>query len=165
MVRLLQQTGGSITPMFRRNDLGEIVEVIPDRDEYVTPPRGAQCTLKISGISDVFELPDFNDPNKTVQKIRIEFEVLGGNGNWPKMSVGKRFTQIFSYTINGQRAKLNMLFSALLEKPCPPEIDLDSFIGTVFTASTTQTPKGYGEVVIDTILPVKDEDDPFALDE
>ncbi len=149
---LTANAGGAITPMYRRDGRGDIVEVMPDRDEYVTPPRGMRARLQLSGISDVFEMTTkFSDT--PVSKVRVEYMVEKGTSNAGKTMEGKRFTELQTWTI-GPKSNLGMLIGALRSEGVRvgEEINPDDYIGTSFVATVTTSDDGkWARVVPDAI--------------
>lgn len=154
MGRTLTTGGGAMTNMWRSvKDAGEAIEVEPDGlyklvepdpNEYCTPPRGTRARLRISGISETFEMPTYNDPDKMENKIRIEFliENLSGNNiGWMK---GKRFTQIMTERISAKSA-LGQLFATLGDHPIPANTDgfpFDGWIDTAFVSLIGENQSG-----------------------
>lgn len=152
--RTLTVSSGAVTPMFRRDANGQIVQVEPVGDEYATPARGSRGRLQLSGISEVF--PMVSQYSETpVEKIRVEYTMVKGANNTAKMVEGKRFTEIMTWVM-GPKSTLGVLLGTLRGKPVAPgeAINPDDFIGTTFVATTTTSPDGkWGKVVPDAIEP------------
>jgi len=155
--------GGVMTPMWRAlEDHGEAIEqsddgrfklVEPEPNDYVTPPDGVRAQMRLSGISEVFQMnSSFSD--KPVDKVRVEFQMLklAGGGNAGQAATGKRFTGLYSPTI-GARSNLGKLFGRLRERDIEKdeELDIDAFIGTEFVAPIVVNAKGYAELIPETI--------------
>ena len=149
---LTVSSGGSITPMFRRNGRGQIEEVMPEQDEYQTPPKGTRARIELSGISDVFEMTtQFSDA--PVSKVRVEYTIRKGTSNAGKMLEGKRFTEIMTWTI-GPKSNLGRLIGAIRGTPVQPgeAINPDDYIGATFVTTTSTTDDGkWGRIVPDAI--------------
>lgn len=146
MGRTTTTGGGGITNMWRSvTDTGEAIEVEPDGlyklvepdpNDYCTPPRGTRAKLRISGISETFEMPTYNDPDKMENKVRLEFQIINLSGNNIGHMKGKRFTQIFTERVSAKSA-LGQLFAALSDQPIPTNTDgypFDGYIDTEFVA-------------------------------
>lgn len=148
-------TGGSaVTNMWRSvKDDGQAIEtepdglyklVEPDSDDYCTPPRGSRARLRLSGISESFEMPTFNDPEKMENKVRLEYQIVNISGNNIGHMKGKRFTQIFTERVSA-RSALGQLFAALTDRPIPTNTDgypFDGFIDTEFVALVGENQSG-----------------------
>jgi hypothetical protein len=142
MGRVFQNTGGSVTEMFRRDPrTGKLVKVMPEFSEYQTPPRGTRARLVLSGISDEFEM-DSQFSDHPEPRIRVEFTILKVSGN-AKMLVGKRFTDIYPAK-STPNSKFGKLLARLREKPIAKgeNSDVDAYIGAEFTAITDTTDSG-----------------------
>lgn len=190
---LTVSSGGAVTPMFRRNAAGQIVEVMPEQDEYQTPAKGSRARVELSGISDTFEMTtQFSDT--PVTKVRVEYRIVKGANNTGKLAEGKRFTEIHTWTI-GPKSNLGRLIGALRGAAVAPgeAINPDDFIGTTFVTTISTTDDGkWGKVSPDAIeagsvkfpagsalagesapapaappavAAAADEDDPFEVDE
>ena len=150
--RVLTVSSGAITPMFRRNDAGKIVEVMPEQDEYQTPPKGTRARVELSGISDTFEMTtQFSDT--PVTKVRVEYTIRKGTTGVGKALEGKRFTEIHTWTI-GPKSNLGKLIGAIRGTVVAPgeSINPDDYIGTTFVATISTTDDGkWGRVVPDAI--------------
>lgn len=177
---LTASSGGSVTPMYRRNGNGQIVEVMPEQDEYQTPPRGTRARVELSGISDVFEMKtQFSD--EPVKKCRVEYTIRKGTSNAAKMLEGKRFTEIHTWTV-GPKSNLGKLIGALRGAPIEPgeAVNPDDYIGATFVVTISTTDDGkWGKISPDAIeagtvklvegaavaAPAADEEDPFEAEE
>lgn len=123
--------------MWRRDEAtGELFHVEPDPNDYRTPPRGLRGRLRLSGISDVFEMPNkFSDePGAMQKKVRVEWEVVKASGKH-KEHEGVRFTDLYTMSIH-QRSNLGKLLGTLRRREIQPgeTVDIDSFIGSSFVA-------------------------------
>lgn len=142
MSRTLTANAGTSTPMWRRNDRGELFQIEEvDRNEYVTPPRGTRGRFTLSGISDTFEMT--SEQYGTSTNVRLEFLVDKVTNKEFKWAEGKRFTQLVTWKI-GPKSTFGQLLGALRERAIQPgeELDPDAFIGTSFVTSTTLKENG-----------------------
>lgn len=113
-----------------------------DRAGYVLPAVGVQAKFQLTGITETFEMQDrfADDPNATKTKVRLEFQVLAapkGAGNATKMLVGKRFSQLETWSLN-EKSNMGRLFAGLLGRQLEKgeSINPDDFIGVVFVSTT-----------------------------
>lgn len=145
MARTVTTSGGGISAMWRLlDDDGEELEedgeglklVQPEPNEYVTPPKGTRAKLRISGMSETFQMPKYEDPTKLEDKVRLEFQIIGISGKNIEWMKDKRFTQMYTNVVS-DRSNLGQLFRTLTGQPIPPNLagyPYDGFIGTEFVA-------------------------------
>jgi hypothetical protein len=142
MSRTLTASSGLSTPMWRRNDRGELFQIEEvDRNEYVSPPRGTRGRFSLSGISDTFEMT--SEQYGTSTNVRLEFFILRVTNKDFKWAEGKRFTQLVTWKI-GPKSTFGQLLGVLRGRSVAPgeELDPDAFIGTSFVTSTTLKENG-----------------------
>lgn len=158
MGRTTTTGGGEMTKMWRSvNDEGDALEiepdglyklVLPDRDDECSPPKGTRAKLRISGISETFEMPSYNDESIMENKVRVEFQILGISGNNLGHMKGKRFSQMFTDKVSAKSA-LGLLFAALTGEKIPSNLKgypYDGFIDTEFVSLIAESDKGYPRV-------------------
>jgi hypothetical protein len=153
MARTVTTSGGALTAMWRSvDDDGKAVEldneglklIEPDPNEYVTPPKGTRAKLRLSGMSETFQMPSYNDPDVKEDKVRVEFQIIGISGKNIEWMKGKRFTQIYTDRVS-DKSNLGQLFRTLTGQPIPPNLagyPYDGFIGTEFVALIGENPAG-----------------------
>lgn len=154
MGRTTTTGGGALTPMWRSAmDDGDAIQtdddglyklIEPDPNEYCTPPKGVRAKLQLSGISETFEMPTYNDPDKMENKVRLEYLILGISGQNIGWMKGKRFTQIFTERVSAKSA-LGQLFATLSGADIPANIEgfpFDGFIGTEFVSLIGENQSG-----------------------
>lgn len=160
MSRTLTAKDNEPTPMWRRNPAtGELFSIIPQQDEYCTPAKGTRGRFKLTGISDVFTLTSAQYGES--DKVRLEFQVLKVSDASQKFLEGKRFTELYGWSI-GPKSYLGQLLGELRGRPVQrgETIDPDSYIDTEFVTSTTLSfsadgQKSYPGVSRDAIDPSK----------
>lgn len=148
------------TPMWRRNPAtGELFSVVPQQSEYCTPGKGMRGRFQLTGISDVFTLTSAQYGES--EKVRLEFLILKVSDKEQKFLEGKRFTELYGWSI-GPKSYLGQLLGELRGQPVQrgETIDPDSFIDTEFVTSTTLSfsadgQKSYPGVSRDAIDPSK----------
>lgn len=145
MARTVTTSGGAMTAMWRsEDDDGQAIEtdgeglklIEPDPNEYVTPPKGTRAKLRLSGLSETFQMPSYNDPEVKEDKVRAEFQIIGISGKNIEWMKGKRFTQMYTDRVS-DKSNLGQLFRTLTGQPIPPNLSgypYDGFIGTEFVA-------------------------------
>lgn len=119
-----------------QDDGEDLILVDPDPNEYVTPPKGSRAKLRLSGISETFQMPSYNDPAVMEDKVRVEFLILNISGKNIEWMKGKRFTQMYTDRVS-DKSNLGQLFRTLTGQPIPPNLagyPYDGFIGTEFVA-------------------------------
>jgi hypothetical protein len=108
-----------------------------------------QYTLKI-GSSELAQVPDFNNPDVQVDKVRIYF-TIAGDSEWN----GTEFSDLFSLT-TGKQSKLGQLARAAFKTDdLPKEWDTEDLEGKRVIATVKLKDNGYNVVVPDTIMPAK----------
>lgn len=145
MGRTFTATQGGLTPMWRRDpESGELYQDEPEPNDYGIPPRGTRGRIRLSGISDVFEMPNkFSDePGAMVKKVRVEFEVIKATGKNASAN-GMLFTDLYTMSIH-PKSNLGKLLGTLREREIQPgeAVDIDAFIGTDFVAMTRLSDDG-----------------------
>jgi hypothetical protein len=146
MARTTTTSGGAMTAMWRSvDDEGETLEVEsdglyklvePNPNDYLTPPKGTRAKLRLSGISETFPMPTYNDPEKMEDKVRVEFLILNISGKNIEWMKGKRFTQMYTDRVSA-KSSLGQLFQTLSGQPIPASTEgypYDGYIGTEFVA-------------------------------
>lgn len=153
MSRTLLATDTTPTSMFRLGANGELTKVEPNRDDYVTPPRGTRARIELSGISETFLMDSQFSPGEQVEKVRLEWRIVKGQGNAAKMYQGKCFSELYTWKI-GPKSNLGKLIGALRGTPVKPgeSIDPDTYIGTTLVTTTTLNDAGtYAGVSVEAI--------------
>lgn len=153
MARTTTTSSGAITKMWRSvDDDGEALEldneglklVEPEPNEYVTPPRGTRAKLRITGMSETFQMPSYNDANVMEDKVRVEFQIVGISGKNVEWMKGKRFNPIYTDRVS-EKSNLGLLFRTLTGQPIPPNLagyPYDGFIGTEFVTLIGENQSG-----------------------
>lgn len=119
--------------------VGTAAQVGPD--EYVEPATGIRMQVELTGISRPFMLPNkFYNPNERgskpeQEKARFEFMVLNAKGNAGQMIKGKRFSVLYTWSLD-DKAHLNHFFSALDPQFYGPGFSPWKYIGTTFVGVT-----------------------------
>lgn len=158
MARTTTTGGGEMTKMWRSvHDDGDAIEVepdglyklvLPDRDDECSPPKGTRAKLRISGISEPFEMPSYNDANVMEAKVRVEFQILNLSGKNIEWMKGKRFSQMVTDKVSAKSA-LGQLFATLSGQPIPAKLQgypYDGYIDTEFISLIAESDKGYPRV-------------------
>jgi hypothetical protein len=144
MGRTFTATQGGLTPMWRRDDAGNLEQVEPEPNEYENPARGTRGRIRLNGISDEFEMPNkfSEEPGAMVKKVRVEFEVIKASGK-NASATGMRFTDLYTMSIH-PKSNLGKLLGTLRGRDIVPgeTVDIDSFIGTNFVAMTRLSDDG-----------------------
>lgn len=144
MGRTATATGGGLTPMWRRDDNGDLYQDEPEPNDYRTPPRGTRGRIQLTGISDKFEMPNkFSDkPDATVTKVRLEFEIVKAAGKH-KDAEGILFTDLYTLSTH-PKANFGKLLGTLRgrEIQLGETVDYDAFISTTFIAMTRLSDDG-----------------------
>jgi hypothetical protein len=153
MARTVTTSGGAMTAMWRSvDDDGTAIDqdneglklVEPEPNEYVTPPKGTRAKLRLSGLSETFQMPKFDEPEVMEDKVRAEFQIIGISGKNVEWMKGKRFTQMYTDRVS-EKSNLGKLFRTLTGQPIPPNLagyPYDGFIGTEFVALIGENPNG-----------------------
>lgn len=154
MARTTTTGGGERTKMWRSiEDEGDAIElepdglyklVLPDRDEECIPPKGTRARLRISGMSETFEMPSYNDESVMENKVRVEFQIINISGNNVGWMKGKRFSQIFTDKVSAKSA-LGLLFAALSDQPIPANLEgfpYDGWVGTEYVSLVSENQSG-----------------------
>lgn len=153
MTRIVSAKGGSITPVWRRQENGELELVMPELgEEYRAFPRGARGRWELSGISDAFEMSSqFSEGPET--KVRVEFTAVQLAGNIKATHTGKRFSDLFNLSTH-PKSRLGELLGLLRGRPIElnEDVDIDAFIGATFVAAVSASQDGrYNRIAVETI--------------
>lgn len=164
MGRMITASAGMVTPMWRRNAKGELIQIPePDRNEFVTPPRGTRARFQLSGISETFEM---DGQYGVTTNARIEFLIEKASGPGLEWLNGKRFTQLVTWKVSS-KSTFGQLLGTLRGREIQggEDVDADAYIGTSFVSSTTLKENGdkqYAGISIEAIDPSKTKLSPFV---
>lgn len=155
-----------MTNMYRLpDDAGQAIEITetdmlddtrfkliePDPNDYVKVPSGTKARLRLSGISEFFEM---TGQYGTSTNIRVEFLILKATGSnqLQREIVGKRFTQLMTPKL-GAKSKLGALYGKLRERDVERDetIDIMAYIGTEFVATVYENERGYADIEVKSI--------------